>query len=511
MSEIWPSAMPNRLGQGYTTKDGVRRELDDVSPMRPSNIIHPANPHQPNDPRLSAVGLQMSLPYEVESLVEMDDKLDFICAKLIESVKAREFGMGFRVWDSALSIWMTMGYPMKRDVKIKLIFLYYETIFAPGLSASFIEDVANQFIALASDRTLTIYDFRIPWRPLYEILYLELFPHPNKLARHSMNLAPSLLNVAEEAQRFFHPSDVDDMLETILPQLQPNMDSILATQTFLVHFLPISHCQKWLPVIFRFWQGYNSGLWDDQASDLMGQLAIAHVDPARSDPSLLSKIPRGLQNTPEEELANPSAKKRARHHQLRLLEVAGKVQEDADGLSYWVDESDPSLPPEEKLGSPDWQGIRKDVGIFTDEQFEFLMSKCLRSLNVPVGGAVASQNSMSVTVADTRASKKILDAKKPIDRVQSLAETIVFSISEDALPLVSGGTGTATGAVTPSGIATPSGKGAVGKMKDSLAAVGRKEELHRRYLAGSKALDHLSKLLTSCETVSISHFPSRVR
>lgn len=254
---------------------------------------------------------------------------------------------------------------------------------------------------------------------------------------------------------------------------------------------------------FQVLAGVQLGLWDDQASDLMGQLAIAHVDPARSDPSLLSKIPHGFQNTLEEEVSNPSAKKRARHHQLRLLEVAGQVQEDADGLSYWVDESDPSLPPEEKLGNPDWQGIRKDVGIFTDEQFEFLMSKCLRSLNVPVGGAVASQNSMSVTVADTKASKKILDAKKPIDRVQSLAETIVFSISEDALPLISEGTGTATGTGTPSGVATPLGKGAVGKVKDSLAAVGRKEELHRRYLAGSKALDHLSKLLTSCETVSI--------
>jgi proteasome activator subunit 4 len=56
------------------------------------------------------------------------------------------------------------------------------------------------------------------------------------------------LNVAESSQRFFHPGDVDEMLETILPKASADMDSIIATQTFLVHFLPISHCQKWLPL-----------------------------------------------------------------------------------------------------------------------------------------------------------------------------------------------------------------------------------------------------------------------
>ena len=79
-------------------------------------------------------------------------------------------------------------------------------------------------------------------------MYNELFPHPHKLARHAVNLAPMLLGVAEAAQRYFHPGDVDEMLEVILPKFEPSMDSILATQTFLVHFLPISHCQKWLPL-----------------------------------------------------------------------------------------------------------------------------------------------------------------------------------------------------------------------------------------------------------------------
>lgn len=111
----------------------------------------------------------------------------------------------------------------------------------------------------------------------------------------------------------------------------------------------------------------------------MGQLAIAHVDPGRSDPSLVDKIPRAQFNTPEQEKNNPNHVRILRGHKSRLLDVAGEVVEDADGVNYWAK---PELLPEEpRLSDPDWQGIRKDVGIFTEQEFEFLMSKCLRSLS----------------------------------------------------------------------------------------------------------------------------------
>lgn len=130
------------------------------------------------------------------------------------------------------------------------------TTVVPGLSGTFLDDCGNQLISLLSDRGLSIWDFRIPWRPLFDALYEELFPHPSKLARHSFNLAPTFLNVAETAQRFFHPAEMDEMLEIMLPRFEPSMDSILATQAFLVHFLPISHPQRWLPLselLLRTW------------------------------------------------------------------------------------------------------------------------------------------------------------------------------------------------------------------------------------------------------------------
>ncbi|KAK4685505.1 hypothetical protein P7C73_g4645, partial [Tremellales sp. Uapishka_1] len=447
---------------------------------------------QPEDPRQSCLGLPLSLPYEVETLAEMDEQLEEICCKLVECVKARERGTGWDLWDSQLTIWMSMGYPMKKEIRIKLIFLYYELLFVPGCSSSFIEDAGNQVIGLVG--------------PLYDALYNELFPHPRKLARHSVNLAPLFLNIAEAVQKFFHPGDVDEMLEVMLPTFQPTMNSILATQAFLVHFLPISHCQKWLPLVFRLWYGLNSGLWDDQASDLLGQLAIQHVNPAKSDPSLLDRIPRSIHNTPEEEASNPNQKRLLRAHKSRLLDVAGEVEEDEDGVNYWIK---PDLLPEEPvLSDIKWQGIRKDIGIFTEEEFEFIMSKCLRSLNVPLGGSSASGTSMSVTLADTRVSKRILDAKKPIDRVQSLAETIIFCMAEDAPSapgLASVGQTPRSGTPIQPALTRLQNGSSVKRTDstDSLAMAGKKSEENKKYLGGSKALDHLSRLITSCETARL--------
>ena len=115
---------------------------------------------------------------------------------------------------------------------------------------------------------------------------------------------------------------------------------------------------------------------------------------------------------------------------------------------------------------------------------------------------------MSITMADSRTSKKILDAKKPIDRVQSLAETIIFCMAEDAPVQVTSGSGT-PGTATPMPAAVSRLQNGEAMKKtgstDSLAAAGKKSDEDRKYLAGSKALDHLSRLLTSCETVSIAN------
>jgi proteasome activator subunit 4 len=111
---------------------------------------------------------------------------------------------------------------------------------------------------------------------------------------------------------------------------------------------------------------------------------------------------------------------------------------------------------------------------------------------------------MSVTASDGRVSKKITNFKKSVDRVQSLAEIIVYSMAVDG-PSPTSNTATPSGAVTPVPAAVSrlqaSTKMQHSPSSDSLAAAGKKSEAAKAYLGGSKALDHLAKLITACETV----------
>lgn len=249
----------------------------------------------------------------------------------------------------------------------------------PGMTVTFVSDVAATLCDLLEESRLDIWDFRLDWRPLLEAYRLCLIPEPHRRNRYSGKLAPIMLNVAENAQRYFHPGDVDEMLEAILPNMTQSIDYLLVTQAALVHFLPIEHCQKWLPLMFRLWYSVNSGYWDDQASDLMGQLAAKHVNPGESDPKVIEKIPRNLRNTPEQEKDNFARKLRMRDHQARQLDMQGEIDTDDDGLLVWAKPG--KLGPRELPADPAWEGIRKDIGIWTEREFEFLMTKVLRSLS----------------------------------------------------------------------------------------------------------------------------------
>lgn len=132
------------------------------------------------------------------------------------------------------------------------------------------------------------------------------------------------------------------------------------------------------------WTGIHSGYWDDQACDVLGQLATVHVNPARSNPAKIAKVHKNLLNTPEQNAKKFTTKADENAHKLRLKEARGEVVEDEDGLTYWVVPDPDEGVSEDEVAEPKtsgWAGIRKDVGIFTDREFEMIMSKCLRSLS----------------------------------------------------------------------------------------------------------------------------------
>ncbi|KAG9123719.1 hypothetical protein FRC07_014176 [Ceratobasidium sp. 392] len=102
---------------------------------------------------------------------------------------------------------------------------------------------------------------------------------------------------------------------------------------------------------------------------------------------------------------------------------------------------------------------RKDVGIFTEQEWVLLMSKCLGSMSVPVG---ASQSSSSTGGHADKTSRQPTKVKKNDSRTQSLAVLLVYSMAVD------------------------------GPARDHDSTSG--------FLAGSRALDSLDKLITSVES-----------
>lgn len=157
--------------------------------------------------------------------------------------------------------------PVQRATRARLARLYYHLTVLPGMEARIAEVTSKMCMTLLEGkRRLSIADLVLPWRPLYTLLERELFPKQRKTGMTT--ISDTLLDLAECAQRFFDPDEAEEMLREILPMMDGSNinvrargergeararidnrlpQSILATQSLLVHFLPISHPQAWLP------------------------------------------------------------------------------------------------------------------------------------------------------------------------------------------------------------------------------------------------------------------------
>ncbi|KDQ54780.1 hypothetical protein JAAARDRAFT_134622 [Jaapia argillacea MUCL 33604] len=145
----------------------------------------------------------------------------------------------------------------------------------------------------------------------------------------------------------------------------------------------------------------------------------------------------------------------------RLLELAGDLAEE-----HVVGKV--GLAGEE--GGAEW----KYVGIWTENQWTFLAGKALGSMNVPVGATRGT--STTGGHADAMADRQSLRIKKAINRYSALAKMLVYSMSLD-------------GPVREE-ISTPNAR----------SRETRLPAQQNGYLAGSRALDSLDKLITSTES-----------
>ncbi|OAV88857.1 hypothetical protein PTTG_08821 [Puccinia triticina 1-1 BBBD Race 1] len=334
------------------------------------------------------------MPYPIESLEEMDTHLELIIQHLLEAAEAKDFEYAFSYWQQVLEKWLDFRYPIKRRLRARLAALLYNLTVSRGMDPDCVARMAKLLIVLIkSDKTLDVRDLQLDWKPLYDVLKPEIFPKQRAIGLTTIYL--TYLNLAEFANAYFPPHNSTEILEAFLPELNgPEVNTVLSTQSLLCHFLPISHPLPWLDSIFRLWNTFQSQSWDSQWLDLLARLSLKHLDPNASDPRL-------------EQI-------------LKNLKPGDKFDDIAlETISSFE-------------GQEAWSGIHRDVGIYTERQWSFIMTQCIRYFSVPVGSkttqAVATY---SAQVTDITVSSRVLKMLKPSETLRSFATIIIASMTED--------------------------------------------------------------------------------
>ena len=109
----------------------------------------------------------------------------------------------------------------------------------------------------------------------------------------------------------------------------------------MLTFLPLSHPQTYLPMLFRLWESINSYMYDERMLQFLSRLSEMHVDPTVSDPRKIEELPDDAKSEGE-----------------------GRPE-------WWKEDLETNFR---------WGGLYKDVGIFTEREWSLLMCKCLASM-----------------------------------------------------------------------------------------------------------------------------------
>ncbi|KAJ7275353.1 hypothetical protein B0H12DRAFT_1086888 [Mycena haematopus] len=417
----------------------------------------------PSDPALLKYREYVrSIPYGIEPESKLVEMLDFIVLRLTQCCVARDYEPGVLQWDSMLTYWQMLKYPIPKETRIKLAKLYWYLSTTPGMPTQVMATCADGFKSLTeSVKKVSIEDMRLPWRPIYDILSHDLF-----LTRREFEYTqlPWVMGyIAANSRRFFHPAATNEMLSVFVPLLNgTDLDYVLAAQFYMLNFLPLTHPQIYLPMLFRVWESVNSYMFDERMLDFLASLVEIHVASDVSDPRKAAELP-------------------------------DDARSEGEGRPQWS---------EEDLHTTSiWPGIYKDVGVFTEHEWSLLMCKCINSMEIPLadGGSLTTGPS-----ADRNVAAEIGRLPKPEWRIQSLARIIVYSMAPDGKPSPASGAPTPLFTPVPSGVQTPQIP-TYNSLRDYLSAplankFGALPSKHKTYLAGSKALESLSQIIASTES-----------
>jgi proteasome activator subunit 4 len=160
------------------------------------------------------------LPYPVEGEDERNAALQAILKHLYMAIKAEDFSPGAVHWTRELKGWLGLKFEITRELRVRLVKLYYMLSLAPGLDAAASERFLTMFVVLTKKKHYLKpgQDLILDWRPLWNeikglVLPGEMASHQNMRRRPSRNLSRFCML----AQLYVDPKERRAMFEEILP------------------------------------------------------------------------------------------------------------------------------------------------------------------------------------------------------------------------------------------------------------------------------------------------------
>ncbi|KAI9678792.1 MAG: hypothetical protein M1817_005850 [Caeruleum heppii] len=228
------------------------------------------------------------LPYPIEDESERHANLDEILKNLYIAVEAGDFAPSALHWTRELRSWLGLKFDPPRQIRIKLVKLYYELALAPGIDPNVAERFGGMFMVLTKRKHYLRpgRDLILDWRPLYKELKVFVLPQESGMV-HTTNIKRNIRTLTKMctfAQVYFDPREIPAMFKEILPYFSTSFAEGAHVVAGLLNLLmPTAppppgedNLQPgyYLPTFFHLWALINrSKIFDVAFVDIFSRLA----------------------------------------------------------------------------------------------------------------------------------------------------------------------------------------------------------------------------------------------
>lgn len=227
------------------------------------------------------------LPYKVEEEAERNEALEEILKQLYIALKAEDILPGAIHWTRELRGWLGLKFEISRELRVKLIKMYYMLALAPGMDPTAVERWESMFRCLLKRKHYLKpgEDLILDWKPLWEeikglVLPTEVAAQQGGRRRSHKSIA----NMCAFASQYFDPRERQAIFEEILPYFTTSDITgafiVLGTLNMLMPTHPAPsesgqlQPQDYLPTFFHLWSLVNrSKTVDIIFFDLFSRLA----------------------------------------------------------------------------------------------------------------------------------------------------------------------------------------------------------------------------------------------